>query len=122
MKVLVIDDDADIRRIARFSLTRFARCEVLEANNGAEGIALARAERPDVILLDVTMPGADGRATLRALQVESTTAAIPVVFLTARAGMREESDDLMRLGARGVLAKPFKPNTLGAQLERLLGP
>lgn len=119
MKVLLIDDEDDIRRIARLSLTRVGGLDVIDAPDGATGVARAAAESPDVILLDVMMPGQDGPATLAVLQANPATAAIPVVFLTAKA-MPDELQRLMRLGVRGVLNKPFDPMTLPAQLKLVL--
>lgn len=119
MKVLVIDDDDDIRRIARLSLSRVGGLDVVEASDGPTGVACARAESPDVILLDVMMPGMDGPATLLSLRANPDTAAIPVVFLTAKA-MPDEVRRLRSLGVRGVLNKPFDPMTLAAELKAAL--
>jgi CheY-like chemotaxis protein len=119
VKVLLIDDEDDIRRIAKLSLTRVGGLEVIDAADGATGAARAVAESPDVILLDVMMPGQDGPATLAALRADPATAGIPVVFLTAKA-MPEELQRLLRLGVRGVLNKPFDPMTLPTQLKLLL--
>ncbi len=108
MKVLVIDDEDDIRRIARLSLVAVGRMDVAEASSGSEGIRKAREEDPDVVLLDLMMPGLDGLSTFRALRSDPETSDSPVVFLTAgfRAG---EVDRLKALGACGVLIKPFDP-------------
>jgi CheY-like chemotaxis protein len=120
VKVLVVDDAADIRRIARLGLSRVGAMDVLEAASGEDGVRVAIAERPDAILLDVMMPTMDGPATLAALRADERTAAIPVVFLTAHV-MAAEVERLRGLGARGVLAKPFDPVTLAAELRRVLG-
>ena len=119
MKALVVDDEDDIRRIARLSLAGVGGMDVVEANSGAEGIRKAREERPDVIILDMMMPGMDGVATLRALRADAATAGIPIVFLTAKA-MTSEVDRLRGLGARGVLIKPFDPMALPGRLRELL--
>lgn len=116
LKILIVDDEADIRRIARLGLSRLGGCDVLEASNGREALLVARTERPDVILLDVMMPGQDGPATLEALRADTTTAPIPVVFLTAKA-MPSEVARLEALGAAGVLTKPFDPRTLADQVR-----
>ena len=121
MKILIIDDEPDIRRIARFSLSKVGRMDVVEADGGAAGVALATTERPDVILLDVMMPAMDGPATLAALRAQPETAAIPVVFLTAKV-LASEVDRLRELGAAGVLAKPFNPMTLPDQVRAALPP
>jgi two-component system alkaline phosphatase synthesis response regulator PhoP len=119
MKVLVIDDEEDLRYIARLSLARIAGMTVVEAASGAEGVAVARAEQPDCILLDVMMPEMDGEATLAALQSDDSTKNIPVVFLTAIA-LTPEVKRMTSLGARGVIRKPFDPRTLAETLKELL--
>jgi CheY-like chemotaxis protein len=119
VKVLIVDDEPDIRRIARLSLVRLGGMEVVEAANGDEALSAAGIERPDAILLDVMMPGRDGPSTLAALRADAATAAIPVVFLTAKA-MVAEVERLRSLGAIGVLTKPFDPMTLAADLRSAL--
>ena len=119
MKVLVVDDEDDIRRIAVISLSGVGGMVVAEASGGREGIRKAREERPDVVLLDMMMPGMDGLATFEALRGDPETSGIPVVFLTAKA-MSAEVDRLKALGARGVLIKPFDPMALARQLRDLL--
>ncbi len=119
MKVLLVDDEADIRRIAALSLSGIGGMEVAQASGGSEGIRMAREDRPDVILLDMMMPGLDGPATFQALRSDPETSAIPVVFLTAKA-MSAEVDRLRDLGARGVLIKPFDPMALPRLLRELL--
>lgn len=115
----MIDDDADIRRVASLSLARVGKMEVVDASGGLEGVRKATAEKPDAILLDVMMPGLDGPATLAALRSNPATAAIPVIFLTAKA-MASEIQRLTSLGAAGVLTKPFDPMALPEQLRTLL--
>ncbi len=119
MKVLLVDDEADIRRIAALSLSGVGGMEVAQASGGSEGIRMAREDRPDVILLDMMMPGLDGPATFQALRSDPETSAIPVVFLTAKA-MSAEVDRLRALGARGVLIKPFDPMALPRLLRDLV--
>jgi CheY-like chemotaxis protein len=119
VKVLVVDDEDDIRRIAMLSLIGVGGMEVAEASGGSEGIRRAREDCPDVILLDMMMPGMDGLATLRALRGNPDTSGIPVVFLTATA-MSAEVDRLKALGARGVLIKPFDPMALPGLLRGLV--
>lgn len=120
MKVLVIDDESDIRRIAKLGLSRVGGMEVVEATGGLEGVRKAAEEKPDAILLDVMMPTLDGPSTLAALRSDPATAAIPVVFLTAKA-MTAEVERLRGLGAAGVLTKPFDPMTLASDLRKLVG-
>jgi two-component system OmpR family response regulator len=119
VKVLIIDDEQDIRMIARIALVRLGGMEVAEASNGEEGIAAAAALKPDGILLDVMMPGMDGPAVLGRLKADPVTAAIPVVFLTAKA-MGSEIARLKSLGAAGVLTKPFDPASLSGQIRAIL--
>lgn len=119
MKVLIIDDDADIRSIARLSLTRLGGMEVVEAASGTEGVRKAQDEKPDVILLDMMMPAMDGSATLAALRSQPATATTPVIFLTAKA-MRAEIERLRALGAAGILIKPFDPRTLPGDVRALI--
>ena len=119
VKVLVVDDDVDVRYVARMSLSRVGKMTVIDAASGEEGIALAKSERPDCILLDMSMPGMDGAATFLALRKFEETASIPVVFLTARS-MAADIQALKDLGARGVVHKPFDPTTLASQITAIL--
>lgn len=120
MKILIIDDEGDIRRIARLSLTRIGGMEVVEAESGGEGVQKAVEEKPDCVLLDMMMPAMDGPSTLMALKNHPSTAEIPVIFLTAKA-MPAEIERLKLMGALGVLTKPFDPVTLPVQIRTLLG-
>lgn len=119
MKVLIIDDEEDVRRIAFLSLVNVGRFEVVEASSGEEGVSKARIERPDAILLDVMMPQMDGPATFARLASDEATRDIPVIFVTARA-MTTEIDRLKQLGARGVLTKPFNAMTLPDDVKAIL--
>jgi len=119
VKALIIDDEDDIRLVARLSLSAIGRFTVVEASNGAEGVALAAAERPDVILLDVMMPTMDGPMTFAALRADERTALIPVIFLTAKA-LPQELSHLRDMGALAVLTKPFDPKGLAADVLALL--
>jgi DNA-binding response OmpR family regulator len=119
MKVLIIDDDADIRSIARLALSRVGGMEVIEATGGADGVRRAREEQPDVVLLDMMMPTMDGSETLALLRSQPSTATTPVIFLTAKA-VGAEVDRMTALGAAGVLIKPFDPRTLSAAVRALV--
>ena len=119
MKALIIDDEEDVRYVARLSLGRVGGMIVIEASNGEEGVARAAEEQPDFILLDMMMPGMDGVATFRALRASARTSGIPVVFLTAKA-MASEVQRLKDLGARGVVLKPFDPMTLASDIRTIL--
>jgi CheY-like chemotaxis protein len=117
-KVLVIDDEAPIRLLCRVNLEAEGM-EVLEAADGPSGLDKARAERPDVILLDVMMPGLDGWRVAEQLLDDPATTGIPIVFLTARA---EAADKRMgqQLGGVGYVVKPFDPVTIGEFVERVI--
>jgi CheY-like chemotaxis protein len=119
MKVLIIDDDGLIRMIAAVSLARHGGMDVIEAAGGVEGVQKAREEAPDVILLDMMMPGMDGSETLAALRSQPATAMTPVIFLTATR-VEAEVERLMALGAAGVLTKPFDPRTLFVDVRAIL--
>jgi CheY-like chemotaxis protein len=120
-RVLHIDDESDILEIAAASLGLDPELEVRDSISGADGLAAAVEWRPDLILLDVMMPGMDGPATLRHLRENPQTADIPVVFMTARAQTRE-LDHFKSLGAGGVIVKPFDPMTLAASVRNYMHP
>ncbi|EKV00226.1 response regulator containing a CheY-like receiver domain and an HD-GYP domain [Leptolyngbya sp. PCC 7375] len=117
--ILLIDDETDIQTVAKIGLTLNTDWSVTTANSGEAGLDVAIATLPDVILLDVAMPGMDGLATLAALQKNPVTAKIPIIFLTAKA----QASDRRRLyeaGASGVITKPFDPTTLASQIAGFL--
>lgn len=116
--VLVVDDEAPLRLLCRVNLEAEGM-NVLEAENGEEGLALARKHQPDVILLDVMMPGLDGWQVARALLEQPSTAGIPIVFLTARAESRDHSRGL-DLGGVEYMTKPFNPLELAPLLRAVL--
>ncbi len=118
-RILLVDDDPDIRAIVTMSLERIGGFSVLAVEGGTEALAAVGAREFDAVLMDLTMPGMDGRELLVRLRKEPRTLALPVVFLTARAG-RTENEALRSLGAAGVLVKPFDPLTLPEELARLL--
>ena len=117
-KILLIDDDPDLRLIGRLSLTRIGKWEVVEAESGSQALEQARAEQPDLILLDVMMPGMDGVTTLTELRKEPATAEIPVIFMTAKAQPHEIAR-YHELGAAGVITKPFDPMELPDRILEL---
>src|SRR4051794_33815820 len=96
--VLIVDDEEDIRELARISLERVGGLRVLTASSGEEGIVLAGSELPDAILLDAMMPGMDGPETLERLKADAATASIPVVFLTGSV-QEVERQSYLALGA-----------------------
>ena len=118
-KILMIDDEEDIRTVARMSLEAVGGFEVLLAASGEEGVEMAAREGPDAILLDVMMPGLDGPSTFRRLRERDGCSEIPVIFLTAKA-QRAEVERLKELGPVGVLTKPFDPMKLPDEVRALL--
>jgi CheY-like chemotaxis protein len=119
-RILIIDDEEDIRTVAALSLETVAGWEVMTAGSGAAGIAKARSSQPDAILLDVMMPGMDGPTTYRELRAIPETAEIPVILLTAKvqaADQKRFSD----LGVAKVMFKPFDPLTLARDIAAALG-
>jgi DNA-binding response OmpR family regulator len=116
--VLVIDDEAPIRLLCRVNLEAEGMA-VLEAADGPSGLEKARSETPDVILLDVMMPGLDGWRVAEELLDDQRTQEIPIVFLTARAELRDRARGL-DLGGIDYVTKPFNPVELATQLRRLL--
>ncbi len=119
-KILIIDDEADIREVAAMSLRLVGGWQVVQAASGREGIEAAEREQPDAILLDVMMPDMDGPTTLRLLGQRASTAGIPVVFVTAKL-QAQERRRFASLGAAGLVGKPFDPMTFPAILSRVLG-
>ena len=117
-RVLVIDDEAPIRLLCRVNLEA-AGMRVLEAADGASGIEEARRSEPDVILLDVMMPGLDGRHVAEALLDDPVTDDIPIVFLTARAELRDRARGI-DLGGVDYVTKPFDPVELAPLVRDLL--
>ena len=118
--IVLIDDEPDILTIATLCLERIGGWTVHAAGNGVDGIAAARRTAPDVILLDVMMPGLDGPGTLAQLRADSDLAHIPVVFLTART-QRSDVEAYLRLGVVGVIDKPFDPMKMPEQVRAILG-
>jgi DNA-binding response OmpR family regulator len=116
--VLVIDDAGPIRLLCRVNLEA-AGIEVHEAEDGPSGVEAARREHPDVILLDVMMPGMDGWEVFGVLLEDEETAKIPIVFLTARAELRDQARGL-ELGGVDYVTKPFDPLELAPMVHDLL--
>jgi CheY-like chemotaxis protein len=121
LRVLHIDDECDILEIAGASLGLDPEIEVRGCDSAADGLAAAALWRPDLILLDVTMPVMDGPTTLRHLRENPQTAHIPVVFMTARVQTRELAH-FKSLGAVGVISKPFDPMILAASVRSQMAP
>jgi two-component system OmpR family response regulator len=118
-KVLMVDDEPHVRRVAELSLARVGKWVVSLAASGIEALAAAARDQPDLILLDVMMPGMDGPTTLSALQTQANVSAIPVIFMTAKVQDRE-IERYLGLGAAGVIRKPFDPMKLPDQIRRIM--
>lgn len=119
-RILVVDDDDDIREVAEMSLEAVGGHEVLTARCGEDGLTRARQEQPDAILLDVMMPGLDGPATFECLQADPATRDIPVILLTAKLQPADRAR-FTELGVRAVLSKPFDSMTLADEVAEILG-
>ncbi len=119
-RVLIIDDEDDIREVAALSLEATAGWTILTASSGREGIETAAREKPDAILMDVMMPEMDGPTTFKHLQANPATASIPVVLLTAKV-QGVDQRRFAGLGVAAVLFKPFDPLTLASQISDVLG-
>jgi len=118
-RILLIDDEDDIREVASLTLEATAGWEVFTANSGAQGMLTAAAEKPEAIVMDVMMPGMDGPTTYRKMQEDPELSQIPVILLTAKVqgvDQRRFAD----LGVAAVLFKPFDPMTLAAQIAEAL--
>jgi CheY-like chemotaxis protein len=110
-RLLYVDDEADIREVAAMALELDPDFDVRACGSGTEAIPIAAEWKPDIILLDVMMPGMDGPTTFVRLQEQDETRGIPVLFITART-QNAEVARFEALGARGVIAKPFDPMAL----------
>jgi DNA-binding response OmpR family regulator len=122
-RVLVVDDEAAIRLVCRLNLN-MAGFETIEAADGEAALELARAEKPDLILLDIMLPSVDGFEVAEALMSAEDTRGIPVVFITARSERADEERGY-DVGGVGFVTKPFDPDALGetvrTTIERVRG-
>jgi DNA-binding response OmpR family regulator len=114
----VVDDQQDIRLMCRVNL-KLEGYDVIEAADGDTGLAMLREHKPDLVLLDVMMPGLDGWQFMEALKADPQTASIPVVMLTARVQREDEIRGWLS-GAADYLPKPFNPSTLTEVVRRTL--
>ena len=117
-KILTVDDSKTVRVIIQNSFKHYD-CEIFEAANGVEGLALASRENPDLILLDVTMPVMDGIEMLCKLKANAALKAIPVLMLTAEGG-RENVLRIAKIGVRDYVVKPFKEEVLVQKVGRII--
>jgi len=114
-KILHVEDDADIREIARLALEVIGGLSVHQCESGSDAIAQAEGAAPDLLLLDMTMPDMDGVETLNRLRALPGLTGIPAIFMTARAHMHEHAE-LIEQGANAVISKPFDAMTLAQEV------
>ena len=115
-RILCVEDEEDIRKIQLIALETLGGFKVLACASGVEAIQGAAAFGPQLILLDVMMPGMDGPTTLKSLRTLAGLEETPVIFVTAKV-QPDEVDYYLEIGALGVISKPFDPMTLAAQLK-----
>jgi len=122
-RILVVDDEETVRTLAQACIRHGLgeQHQALHARNGEEALAAAERDQPDLILLDILMPGMDGFEVCRRLKESPRTKDIPIVFLTALGAEKDISRGLA-LGGHGYMIKPFSAVTLAAQITELLGP
>jgi CheY-like chemotaxis protein len=117
--ILLIEDNAQNRYLTRFLLTQSGHA-VIEAQTGPEGLTLAQTLQPDLILLDIQLPGMDGHAVARALKRHPACRHIPIVAVTSYA-MVGDREKCLEAGAEGYIEKPINPETFTTEVERFLG-
>ena len=117
-RILVIEDNEDNRRIVRDLFTS-AGYELLEAVSGEDGVTLARRERPDLILMDIQLPGFDGYEATRRIKAEPGLAGVPIIVVTSYA-LSGDDVKAMAAGADGYVSKPFSPRALLAKVREFL--
>lgn len=116
--VLVVEDQEDNRRILSVYL-EYVGYRVVSAVNGAEGVATAREQRPDVIVMDISMPVLDGYQALRLLREDPELGEIPVIALTAHA-LSTDREAVLAAGFDSYLAKPIEPRLVAAEVRRII--
>jgi CheY-like chemotaxis protein len=119
-RILIVDDEEDVRSITQLGLQMAAGWEVLTAKSGSEGVQIAASQLPDAILLDMMMPDMDGRATFQHLQANPATRQIPVILVTAKA-QAADGECFAGLEVAAIVCKPFRPLQLAAQITTALG-
>jgi len=119
-RVLIVDDEEDIRDVVQASLEEFAGWCALTAESGAEGLQIAKTENLDAILLDISMPEVDGFQICQELKANPETQSIPVIVLTAKVLPRDRQR-LESLDVAGIISKPFKPMLMWKQVAEILG-
>ncbi len=118
-KVLMVDDDPHIRLITEMSLEGLTQWRILVAGSGAEALRLVDEERPDLVLLDMSMPGMDGMTVFSEMKKRFESGMPHVIFITAKV-QTQEMEQYKKMGVAGVISKPFDPMTLPSQIMRIL--
>lgn len=118
-RILIIDDEPDIREATQLCLEIARDWEVLTAGSSAEGLEKAAIEQPDAVLLDVMMPDVDGLVTFERLQANPATHNIPVILLTAKA-QASDRRQFTQFAIAAVITKPYDPLTLADQIDAIL--
>ncbi|NSW75160.1 MAG: response regulator [Candidatus Atribacteria bacterium] len=118
-KILIVDDDSDSRKLLH-DLLAFFQYEVAEAPNGEEGIRMAAAWKPDLILMDIQMPVMNGLTTIKVLKDNPSTRGIKIIAVTSFA-MRSEQEEIVRAGVDGYLAKPIHTRELMELVRKIMG-
>lgn len=118
-RILIVDDDDDVREATQMCLEITGHWEVLKASNGPDGIAIAQSEKPDAILLDMMLPGMDGITILQKLRSNPDTEKIPIVILTAKAQASEQKE-FRQLKVASIITKPYDPLTISQQISSAL--
>jgi CheY-like chemotaxis protein len=119
-RVLLVEDNEDNLVVYRTILEHVGFL-VIEARDGEEGVSRARTERPDIILMDISIPKMDGWEATQRLKADGETASIPIIALTAHA-LEEDRLKAMRAGCDGYLAKPVEPRRVVEEVEKFIGP
>ena len=117
-RICYVEDDEDIQRIVRMSLERIGKMTVMIESDPLKAIDGIKAFKPDLVMLDWMMPGMDGPTLFRKMKQDPETAALPVVFITAKATQKDHAE-LLALGAAGIVSKPFSPKDLPDQLRAI---
>jgi DNA-binding response OmpR family regulator len=119
MKVLVVEDDRSIQMVLELVLTRMSKCQVLLASEGRQGLSMIQEHKPDVVLLDLMLPGIDGFEICQRAKSDDATRQIPIIFLTAQPQPSSVAR-AMALGAAGYIVKPFDPIKIIDQINEAL--
>ena len=119
-QILIVDDQEHLRELIQLCLEDLAGWNTLVAESGQECLQILQTERPNAILLDISMPGMDGFAVCEILQSDPITRSIPVILLTARV-LSSDMANFAKMGVAGVIRKPFEATTLPGKVAEILG-